>query len=124
MAYLADTNIVIRRVVTGDPQNPIISLALTLLHRQGETVHITAQNLVEFQALATRPVTANGWGLTTAQTSPPEASAPRRESILAALRANNYSTMPDTLRNFSRSARRNRGDALLHFGCALPYNAV
>ena len=76
MAYLADTNIVIRRLVTGDPQYPLISAALTKLDQQGETVYITAQNLVEFQALATRPVTANGWGLTTAQ-----ASAVRRARV-------------------------------------------
>src|SRR5579862_5166345 len=69
MAYLADTNIVIRRVVTGDPQYPTISAALILLDQQGETVYITAQNLVEFQALATRPITSNGWGMTTAQAS-------------------------------------------------------
>jgi predicted nucleic acid-binding protein len=69
MAYLADTNIVIRRVVAGDPQYSTISAALTLLDRQSEAVSITAQNLVEFQALATRPVTANGWGMTTVQAS-------------------------------------------------------
>jgi predicted nucleic acid-binding protein len=82
MAYLADTNIVIRRVVTGDPQYPIISASLTLLDQQGEMVYITAQNLVEFQALATRPITANGWGMTTAQAS---AEARKIEAIFPLL---------------------------------------
>jgi predicted nucleic acid-binding protein len=74
MPYLADTNIVIRRSVTGDPQYATISAALTLLQQQGETVYVTAQNLVEFHALASRPIKANGWGLTTAQ-----ATAERRK---------------------------------------------
>ncbi len=82
MACLADTNIVIRRVVPGDPQYPTISAALTLLDQQGETVYITAQNLVEFQALASRPVTANGWGMTTAQAS---AEARKIEAIFPLL---------------------------------------
>jgi len=82
MAYLADTNIVIRRVTTGDPQYPLIGAALTKLDQQGETVYITAQNLVEFQALATRPATANGWGLTTAQAS---AEAQKIEAIFPLL---------------------------------------
>jgi predicted nucleic acid-binding protein len=82
MAYLADTNIVIRRVVTGDPQYPLISSALNLLDQRSETVYITAQNLVEFQALATRPVAANGWGLTTVQAS---AEAQKIEAIFPLL---------------------------------------
>ena len=41
----------------------------------GETVHVTAQNLVEFQALATRPLAANGRGLT------PEAASIRAKRI-------------------------------------------
>jgi predicted nucleic acid-binding protein len=63
MAYLADTNVIIRRMAPADIQYQSISSALDLLHQQGETVYITAQNLIEFQALATRPVEANGWGL-------------------------------------------------------------
>jgi predicted nucleic acid-binding protein len=82
MAYLADTNIVSRRVVTGDPQVPTISAALTLLQQQGETVYVTAQNLVEFHALATRPIKANGWGLTTARAS---AEARKIEAIFPRL---------------------------------------
>lgn len=82
MAFLADTNIVIRRVLPSDPQYTTISIALTLLDQQGENVFITAQNLVEFQALATRPVTANGWGMTTAQAS---AEAKKIEAIFPLL---------------------------------------
>jgi len=37
------------------------------LRGQGETLYITPQVLVEFHALTTRPVTANGWGLSPRQ---------------------------------------------------------
>lgn len=33
------------------------------LHRRGEVLHITPQNLVEFRNMATRPKAANGLGL-------------------------------------------------------------
>jgi predicted nucleic acid-binding protein len=67
--YLADTNVVIRRLVFGDPMFLLISSALSILDHAGDLVYITPQNLVEFQALATRPASANGWGMTTAQAS-------------------------------------------------------
>ena len=36
--------------------------ALALLLGQGDEVHLTPQNLIEFWAVATRPVEANGFG--------------------------------------------------------------
>ncbi len=33
------------------------------LHRRGEVLHVTAQNLVEFRNMATRPRAVNGLGL-------------------------------------------------------------
>lgn len=33
------------------------------LHRRGEVLHVTAQNLLEFRNFATRPIAANGLGL-------------------------------------------------------------
>ena len=67
MAYLADTNVSSRRVLLTDPLYGIVKSAIDALLLQGDTVYITAQNLVEFQALATRPVEANGLGLTPTQ---------------------------------------------------------
>lgn len=64
MAYLADTNVSSRRVLLSDPLYGVVKSALDALIFQGEIVYITAQNLVEFQALATRPAEANGLGLT------------------------------------------------------------
>ncbi len=67
MVYLADTNVAARRVLTADPAHAEIKRAVDALLLRGETVAITAQNIVEFQALATRPLEANGLGLTTAE---------------------------------------------------------
>ncbi len=85
MAYLVDTNIITRRVLPADPQHSVVSAALLALDQQGETVYITPQVLVEFQALATRPAAANGLGMTPSQAS---AEARRIEAI--------YSLLPDT----------------------------
>jgi predicted nucleic acid-binding protein len=70
MAYLADTNVAARWALPSDPLHAICRAAVENLHAAGELVYITAQNLVEFQALATRPVSANGLGM-----SPADASA-------------------------------------------------
>jgi predicted nucleic acid-binding protein len=54
------------------PTDPLYGLVLTAtdeLVRRGETLFITSQNLIEFQALATRPLAANGLGMTGAQAS-------------------------------------------------------
>ena len=85
MAYLADTNIITRRVLPADPQHAIVSTALLTLDQQGESVYITPQNMIEFQALATRPATANGLGMTPVQAS---AEARRIEAV--------YPLLPDT----------------------------
>jgi predicted nucleic acid-binding protein len=37
------------------------------LHRQGEVLHVTPQNLIEFRAVATRPIAANGLGQSSAE---------------------------------------------------------
>ncbi len=85
MAYLADTNIVTRRILPSDPQHGLVSAALLKLDRQAETVYVTAQNLIEFQALATRPIAANGLGLASARAS---AEANLIEAV--------YPLLPDT----------------------------
>jgi len=67
LRFLADTNLAARRILTSDPNHALIKQAVDSLLMRGDEVAITAQNLVEFQALATRPVEANGLGLTTAE---------------------------------------------------------
>jgi predicted nucleic acid-binding protein len=63
VAVLIDTNILGRLANTSDPSNAVASAAVMKLHRCGEVLHITAQNLIEFRNFATRPIGANGLGL-------------------------------------------------------------
>jgi predicted nucleic acid-binding protein len=63
MAYLLDTNCTWRRFVVTDPAHAKVKAKIDTLLLNGETLYITAQNMVEFQALATRPTSANGLGL-------------------------------------------------------------
>jgi len=63
-SYLADTNILLRLADTPSPQNPIAARAVAALFRERHEVFITAQNIVEFWAVATRPRENNGFGWT------------------------------------------------------------
>ena len=67
MPYLADTNILLRLIEPSSPMHASALSALAKLRNAGETVWVTPQNLVEFWNGATRPITANGLGLTPAQ---------------------------------------------------------
>lgn len=67
MIYLADTNVAARRILTGDPAHEDVKRAVDTLLLRGDLVAVTAQILVEFQALATRPAAANGLGMTRAE---------------------------------------------------------
>jgi predicted nucleic acid-binding protein len=62
--YLIDTNILVRLVLPHDPLNPVATAALDELKRRGEKACVAPQNLVEFWSVATRPVEANGLGMT------------------------------------------------------------
>jgi predicted nucleic acid-binding protein len=61
-AYLLDTNIWLRSVQREAPHHPIAVEALATLLAQGNDVFITAQNLIEFWSVASRPTEANGLG--------------------------------------------------------------
>jgi predicted nucleic-acid-binding protein len=56
MAHLVDTSLLARLANTADTLHPVAARAILELHQRGEVLHITAQNLVEFRNLATRPV--------------------------------------------------------------------
>ena len=64
MAVLLDTNILVRLANPLSAQASIAERALNALKARGEELQITPQNLVEFWAVATRPIAANGLGLT------------------------------------------------------------
>ena len=66
MAYLVDTNILVRLANAADSQHAIAAHAVFELHRRGEVLHLTPQVLIEFRNVATRPKAVNGLGLSAA----------------------------------------------------------
>ena len=67
MAVLLDTNVLARLANTAGRDYPVADRAVLELHRRGEVLQLTAQNLVEFRNVATRPVALNGLGLSIAE---------------------------------------------------------
>ncbi|MEH2363763.1 type II toxin-antitoxin system VapC family toxin [Nostoc sp.] len=67
MSYLVDTNILLRLVQKDSPMHFHTQRGILMLKRQGELLYIIPQNLIEFWAVATRPINSNGLGLSTAQ---------------------------------------------------------
>jgi predicted nucleic acid-binding protein len=63
VAYLIDTSVLGRLANAADPFYAASTRAIVELHRRGEVLHITPQNLVEFRNVATRPRAVNGLGL-------------------------------------------------------------
>lgn len=63
MRYLVDTNVLLRSVQNSHPVQSEAVRAIKLLLRHTEAVFIIPQNLIEFWAVATRPETQNGLGL-------------------------------------------------------------
>jgi predicted nucleic acid-binding protein len=66
MRCLLDTNVLLRGLDRRHPHCPTVRRALIRLWRQGTEPCLAAQNLVEFWAVATRPVDANGLGMSCA----------------------------------------------------------
>jgi predicted nucleic acid-binding protein len=60
--YLLDTNIWLRTVQRESPHHTLAVDALAALLVRGDDVYITAQNVIEFWSVATRPAAANGLG--------------------------------------------------------------
>ena len=69
MATLVDTNVLLRLLQPEHPQYAIASMALAGLRRQESDLCIARQNLVEFWAVATRPVAENGLGMSPLMTA-------------------------------------------------------
>jgi predicted nucleic acid-binding protein len=68
MAHLLDTNVLVRLANTADARHTVATRAVFELHRRSEVLHVTAQVLIEFRNVATRPTAMNGLGLSTADT--------------------------------------------------------
>ncbi|MCI0538532.1 MAG: type II toxin-antitoxin system VapC family toxin [Verrucomicrobiales bacterium] len=67
--YLADTNLLLRLADPASSQHSIATDALARLFGRGDEVFLTPQNLIEFWAVATRPVEANGFGWNSERTA-------------------------------------------------------
>jgi predicted nucleic acid-binding protein len=63
MAVLVDTSVLGRLANRADAAHAVAQRAVAELHRRGEVLHLTAQNLIEFRNFATRPIAANGLAL-------------------------------------------------------------
>jgi len=64
MAILIDTNILLRLLQPHHPHAAVAERAVGTLRTQNETLNVTPQNLIEFWAVATRPTSENGLGMT------------------------------------------------------------
>lgn len=82
MAYLADTNVLLRSSQPAHPMHAQAASAVQLLLNRGEAVCILPQNVIEFWNAATRPADRNGLGLTPAEA---DQEATRLESLLILL---------------------------------------
>lgn len=63
MAYLLDTNILLRTLITDDPTYQTTQNAIASLRRSKQRLFIAPQNLIELWSVATRPADKNGLGL-------------------------------------------------------------
>jgi predicted nucleic acid-binding protein len=81
VAYLLDTSILVRLANTADAFYLSSVQAVVTLHRRGEVLHVTAQNLVEFRSVATRPMALNGLGLSPVDVEAKTATFPLLEEM-------------------------------------------
>lgn len=68
MDWLTDTSIIARTIHVGNPLQQKAIDALAQLRRGGETLCVIPQNLIEFWAVATRPISSNGLGISVEDT--------------------------------------------------------
>src|SRR5580698_4346214 len=67
MSALIDTNVLLRRIQSGHPQQQIAVESVARLIEAREGVCFTLQNISEFWNVATRPLSKNGLDLSTAR---------------------------------------------------------
>jgi len=67
VSHLIDTNVLARLIALRDPLSPAALAAIDRLQEDGEGLIVAPQNLIEFWAVATRPIDANGLGLSVAK---------------------------------------------------------
>lgn len=65
--FLLDTNVLLRLSERASPMHATARQAIANIYHAGNVPLITAQNLIEFWSVATRPIENNGLGLSAAQ---------------------------------------------------------
>ncbi len=68
MAYLLDTNILLRTISPNDPMHIETVAAIDILYAAREQLFIAPQNLIELWNVCTRPTERNGLGFTSERT--------------------------------------------------------
>lgn len=63
MIWLVDTNVLLRGVQMSHPAHADAKRAVAILLRRGDELRISTQNMIEFWAVATRPIANNGLNL-------------------------------------------------------------
>ena len=81
--YLADTNLLLRLADPASLQHSIATQSLAGLLARSDEVFLTPQNFIEFWAVATRPVEANGFGWTSERTAKEVADLQARFPLLS-----------------------------------------
>ena len=82
MAILVDTNILLRLLQPHHPHSGIAERAVATLRSQNEALGVTAQNLMEFWAVATRPASEKGLGMMPQTAAGELAAFPRLFTLL------------------------------------------
>ncbi|MDJ0578630.1 PIN domain-containing protein [Crocosphaera sp.] len=82
MAFLLDTNILLRMIDLDHPMNKDVTNSIKSLRSQNEQLFIISQNLIEFWNVCTRPLEKNGLGMTVSET---EGEVSRIENIFIVL---------------------------------------
>ncbi|HKP12294.1 MAG TPA: type II toxin-antitoxin system VapC family toxin [Blastocatellia bacterium] len=67
MNYVVDTNVMLRAVQSKHAMQRVAYMAIATLRGQGERLCLTSQNVIESWAVATRPLSYNGLGMTVEQ---------------------------------------------------------
>jgi predicted nucleic acid-binding protein len=65
--WLVDTNVLLHSAQTSHPMYGDVARSVSILATRRDELHVIAQNLIEFWAVATRPIINNGLELTIAQ---------------------------------------------------------
>jgi predicted nucleic acid-binding protein len=69
LRVLVDTNVLLRSIQVGNPQQIVASESLVTLSSKGHELCVSPQNLYEMWVVCTRPMAVNGLGMSSAQAS-------------------------------------------------------